>query len=74
MPACEHKDAVCVVGDFWTCKTPGCKNGPSAGTGDEIEFRVRYWGNVSTPYQGVIEWADDEKTPTVAMWDLGDEP
>jgi hypothetical protein len=25
---CECKSATCVIGDFWTCKTAGCKNGP----------------------------------------------
>ncbi len=25
---CDCKTASCVIGDFWTCKTPGCKNGP----------------------------------------------
>jgi hypothetical protein len=28
MPNCRHKEAVCVIGDFWVCKTAGCENGP----------------------------------------------
>ncbi len=29
MPRCDHPGATCVVGDFWTCKTAGCANGPA---------------------------------------------
>jgi hypothetical protein len=28
MAKCNHAGATCIIGDFWTCKTPGCENGP----------------------------------------------
>lgn len=28
MPRCSCPSATCVIGDFWTCKTIGCVNGP----------------------------------------------
>ncbi len=27
-PSCSRTDAVCVLGNFWQCKSSSCKNGP----------------------------------------------
>jgi hypothetical protein len=35
MPDCGHPGAGCVVGNFYTCKTLGCSNGP------EVKARAR---------------------------------
>ena len=62
MPRCEHKGATCIVGDFWTCKTPGCKNGPQE---KEPDLRIRWrrlefdWTDHWFPFPEF----DDEKTP-----------
>lgn len=70
MPRCRHKEAVCVIGDFWTCKTPGCKNGPKP----EAVYTMKPAWTVTgvDQEQGIItfhfdwppvEWDEDAKTP-----------
>ncbi len=58
MPDCGHKGAVCVVGNFWTCKVRGCVNGPK----DEPKKQAlqEEWPQLS------FEWDEDFKTPVTS--------
>lgn len=64
MPNCGHREAVCVIGDFWTCKVGGCKNGPEIKSTGAFE-RLR-----ATAFKGQrefldLEW-DEQKTPVTS--------
>lgn len=61
MPRCNHKEAVCVIGDFWTCKTAGCDNGPKAEK-PRTEKPRQLEFTFATPvdvYHFAPEWLDD---------------
>lgn len=60
MPRCSHKEAVCVIGDFWTCKTAGCKNGPPAA---KHPGGWRYAPDTTWYIAWPPEWDEDAKTP-----------
>jgi hypothetical protein len=83
MPACGHQEAVCIIGDFWTCKVGGRKNGPAVqSTGAFERLRERAWKQsevekalrdqfyqLSFPFPD--DWDDGQKTPVVPF-DGGD--
>jgi hypothetical protein len=46
MPRCNHPEATCAIGDFWTCKTAGCPNGPAEAAAAPVA--------ASTPPDGVL--------------------
>jgi hypothetical protein len=65
MSNCGCKTAECVINNYWQCKTPGCKNGPSSITTTTLSnsnsgfielaaYECAVCGNVSIQYRDEV--------------------